>query len=129
MSAVVALTILIAHGSLTIYLFTTFDKIAQNEVAVSEISLPITLAYAITVVTWMISRQGRVNFEKKVYPLYVLGLALAVVFYFWALYLGLRNYHDGWSWQLLNAYFAVVDGALGGLFLMFCNDLFSSENG
>lgn len=126
-SAVVACVILVAHGSLTIYLFSTFEEIATDQVAVAEISLPVTLAYAITVVSWMIARQGKVTFSQKVYPLYVIGLVLAVGFYFWALWIGLENYRNGWSWQFLNGYFAVVDGALGGLFLMFCNDLFGKE--
>lgn len=128
-SAVVACIILLAHGLLSIYLFTRFDEFAEDQVAVAQISLPITLAYAITVVTWIIAKQGKVSYRTKVYPLYVIGLAISVVFYFFALYIGLERYRIGdWTWERLNTYFAVVDGALGGLFLMFCNDLFSTEH-
>ncbi|WP_208348670.1 hypothetical protein [Pseudaestuariivita rosea] len=127
-SGTLACALLIMHCALSGLLFFYFDEAFQEEVAIAEISLPITMAYAVTVSNWIVANQGRVDVINEVGFVYVFAVVLLFIVYCAALALGPYRYITGaenWDWQRLNTYFAIVDGAVGTLLLLFCNDLFS----
>lgn len=129
LSAWLGCFVLVAHTGLTIYLWLVYQKETSREVAVAQISLPITMAYAITVVKWLVDTQGRITLKAKVGWPYVFGVVVVVGGFFGALGMGLRSHLEGnMGYQSLNTYFAFIDGAIGGLVILFFNDLFRTKD-
>lgn len=128
LSAWLGCFVLVAHTGLTVYLWLVYQEQTSPEVAVAQISLPITMAYAFTVVKWLVDTQGRITRKARVGWPYVFGVVIVVGGFFGALGMGLRSHLVGnMGHQALNAYFAFIDGAIGGLVALFFNDLFKTR--
>jgi hypothetical protein len=128
LSAYLGCFVLVVHTGMTIYLWVVYQAQTSSQVAVAQISLPITLAYAVTVVKWLVDTQGKITRRAKVGWPYVFGVAVTVGGFFGALGFGLHSHLAGnMGYQALNAYFAFIDGSLGALVVLFFNDLFATN--
>lgn len=129
LSAYLGCFVLLTHTTMTIYLWLIYQAQTSDQVAVAQISLPITLSYAITVVKWLVDTQGKITRRAKVGWPYVFGVVVVVGGFFIALGLGLWSHMQGMmGYQTLNTYFAFIDGALGALVVFFFNDLFTTKS-
>lgn len=125
-AAVFGCLILLLHSTLTFMLFFIYRDDFGDDVAIAEISIPITLAYAMMVVKWVVVNKGHIRKRPTVGITYVIALAIVFVSFIGALVAGpaLYLWSGGFSATALNTYFAVADGAFGALMLLFLNDLF-----
>ena len=100
-------------------------QIENKSVYVAEIATPLTGAFALTVVKWVIDTQGKITSKQTVgLPLIIILVLLTVALY-GALIYGPYQYQIG-SWQPdeLNRFFVFVETGIGGMFGLLFNDMF-----
>lgn len=123
-AAIFGCTILLWHVLLTGYLMLIFQP-ASNADAPLEITVPMTLTYAVSVVKWLIDTQGRVRKHPRVGLAYLLGFSIVVLSLFAGVILVLYQHQNlELTGRQLNAGFAFVEATLGVLLVYFWNDLF-----
>lgn len=123
-AAVFGCVILLWHVLLTGYLMLIFQPTSSAD-APLEITVPMTLTYAVSVVKWLIDTQGRVRKYPRVGIAYLLGFSIVVLSLFAGVILVLyQHQHLKMTSAQLNAGFAFVEATLGVLLVYFWNDLF-----
>lgn len=121
-------SILAFHSAMTFALLFAFSHRFGEGVAIAEISIPITMTFAVTVVKWFVDTGGHIRKTPTVALGYVVGLCIVFMSFCVALAMGPYLYVYGagiFNDAQINTYFAVVDGAFGVLLLIFLNDLFA----
>ena len=127
-SATLGCIILIFHVALSFFLWTRFAASASDDVAIAEISLPITVTYTITVVKWLIDNQGKLSRRRKVGWSYVIGLSIVSFGFLGMLAYGPFAYLSGdMTSNQVNQFFAFAEASIGCLMVLFFNDLFGGK--
>ncbi|UWQ59424.1 hypothetical protein K3722_04680 [Leisingera caerulea] len=129
-ASILGISMVVAHIVLLWYLWTVFGSVeAENKsVYVAEIATPLTGAFALTVVKWVIDTQGKITSKKTVGVTLVIILILLTFALYGALIYGPHQYQIG-SWQPddLNRFFVFVETGIGGMFGLLFNDMFDKE--
>ena len=129
-ASILGISMVVAHIVLLWYLWTVFGSVEteNKSVYVAEIATPLTGAFALTVVKWVIDTQGKITSEKTVGVTLVIVLVLLTGALYGALIYGPYQYQLG-SWQPdeLNRFFVFVETGGGGMFGLLFNDMFNKE--
>ena len=129
-ASVLGISMVVAHIVLLWYLWSVFGNVdtANKSVYVAEIATPLTGAFALTVVKWVIDTQGKITSKKTVGPTLVIILLLLTFALYGALIYGPYNYQIGaWQPEQLNRFFVFVETGIGGMFGLLFNDMFSND--
>ena len=129
-ASILGITMVVAHIALLWYLWTVFGNIAteNKSVYVAEIATPLTGAFALTVVKWVIDTQGKITSEKTVGLTLVVILVLLTSALYGALIYGPYMYQQGaWQPDELNRFFVFVETGIGGMFGLLFNDMFNHD--
>jgi len=122
------LVIVVVHIAMAVYLLLVFQPNADKMVAAGEIVLPITTAYALTVVAWFISNKGIITGSDQIGWFLVVISMLVVGSFLVSLPVGAYLYLDNQlDPKALNQYYAVVESAFGGMFVLIFNFMFEKE--
>lgn len=124
----IGLLIVVVHIGMAVYLFLVFQPDADPVVAAGKIVLPMTTAYALTVVSWFIANHGIITSTDQIGGFLVAVAILVVGTFLASLPLGVYLYL---ARQLnpdqLNTYYSVVESAFGGMFVLIFNFLFDKH--
>lgn len=122
------LLIVIVHIAMAIYLFLVLQPYADRLVAAGEIVLPITTVYALTVVAWFIHNQGIITGTDQIGWFLVVISLLVVGSFLLSLPVGAYLYlNNQLTPDALNKYYAFVESAFGGMFVLIFNFMFEKE--
>jgi hypothetical protein len=121
--------ILLSHIALSGYLWFIFTPGVDDRVAVAEISLPMTVTYAVTIVKYFVDGQTRTEGGQSVPLAYFLVTAIVILPFLFALFFLPHQYTSGKiGIEALNNSYVFLEGALGALFVIVFNDLFKASN-
>ncbi|MBF9028970.1 hypothetical protein HKCCE3408_01060 [Rhodobacterales bacterium HKCCE3408] len=125
-SSITGVLIVLGHVLLLCYLWVSFGApTGGGTLKVTEISTPITAAFALGVVKWIIDTQGRITSEKKVGVPYVVIFGVILLALAFGVVWGLNRYSKGeWQPDQLNQFFVIIESGMGGMFGLFFNDMF-----
>jgi len=122
----VGITVLITHIFLSIYLWFFFD--GQDKVVIAEISTPLTVAYAVAVIKWIVENQGNFQSPPTVGRPYAIIISVVVVTFLGCLIAGPIYYNINLDInpESLNKFFVFVESSFGVLFSIVFSDLFQN---
>lgn len=122
------LLIVVVHIGMVFYLFLILQPNADRLVAAGEIVLPITTAYSLTIVAWFINNKGIITSQEQIGGFLVVISILVVGSFLFSLPIGAYLYFDNkLNPDALNKYYAVVESAFGGIFVLIFNFMFKSK--
>lgn len=129
-SVVSALAITIVHVGTAAYLWFSFRNhpAFTEEINTPEVSLPLTVAYVVSITKWFIDTKGIRNSEE-IYGLpFVIFIALVVGSFLLSLPLGPYLYLRGdiQDAATLNSYYLFVESVLGGMYALLFSEMFST---
>lgn len=121
--------ILIVHIVVVAYLFLIFQPNVDKVVAAGEIVLPITTAYALTVVSWFINNGGIITTTEEIGWYLVIVSVLVVGSFLIGLPAGMWLYTNNLllGAKGLNTYYTVLESAFGGMFVLIFNFMFEKQ--
>ena len=123
------LIIVIAHISMAFYLFLGLQPNADSLVAAGDIVLPITTSYTLTVVAWFVRTGGIITGTDVIGGFLVAISVLVVGSFLVSLPVGAYLYLDNvLNASALNKYYAFVESAFGGMFVLIFNFMFQEAN-
>lgn len=125
-ASIVGILIVAFHIALLGYLWLKFGSpTGTGPLQVTEIATPITAAFALGVVKWVIDTQGHITSPKTVGLPFVIILTMVGVALAAGLFWGVRQYVTGaWQPKELNMFFVTLESGIGGMFGLFFNDMF-----
>ncbi|MEM6898509.1 MAG: hypothetical protein AAF583_01885 [Pseudomonadota bacterium] len=131
-AAIIGLLIVVVHIGTSAYLWFSFIHRPAYDPSINsaEVTLPLTIAYVVSVVKWFIDTKGRrATDETYGIPLVVL-IVLVVGSFLIALPLGPYLYLQGTILEpaLLNQYYLFVESVLGAMFALLFGELFGSSD-
>ena len=118
-ASVLGISMVVAHIVLLWYLWAYFGQIdyEQKSIYVAEIATPLTGAFALTVIKWVIDTQGKITSQQTVGITLVIILAIVTLTLYGALIYGPYQYSTGkWQPDVLNRYFVFVETGIGEMF-------------
>ena len=130
-SCSVGLSIVVVHIITSAYLWFGFrhELTVKSDIHAPEITLPLTVAYVVSVVKWFIDTQGKRSSDDTYgIPLVVLIILVAGSFLI-ALPLGPYLYLSGaiFEPETLNQYYLFVESILGAMFALLFAEMFGSS--
>ena len=124
----IGLSIVVVHSGMAFYLFLILQPNADSIVAAGEIVLPTTAAYSLTIVAWFINNRGIITSQEKIGGFLVVISILVVGSFLASLPLGAYLYlNNKINPDALNKYYAVVESAFGGMFVLIFNFMFKNK--
>lgn len=123
------LVIVVAHIGISLYLWIYFNYGHKDGVFIKDISLPITLSYAVAIVKWFLDNHGIVNSKKQMgLPLVILIIIISTTF-IGGLVVGpiVFAFDQTLTPAQLNNFYLLVESAFGGMFSLIFSYLFSSH--
>jgi hypothetical protein len=123
-ASVIAVAIVLVHIFLLFYLWIVFRE-RFPEPAVAEIATPLTGAFFIGVVKWVIDTQGKITSGETVGIVFVIITSIVVIALLGGLVALPLAYEGGrMTAAQLNSYFLFLDTGLGAAFTLLFNDMF-----
>ncbi|MEM8554971.1 MAG: hypothetical protein AAGF71_09135 [Pseudomonadota bacterium] len=120
--------ILIFHICLSAYLWLVFSPAFDSSIAIAEISTPLTVTYAVTIVKYFIDNQASVAGGQMVSIAYFAFTAIIIVPFLFGLAFLPYHYSQGeLSIDALNRSYVFLEASIGALFILVFNDLFKSS--
>lgn len=121
--------IVLAHVGVSIYLWAYFNYGREDGVFIKEISLPVTLGYAVAIVKWFLDNDGIVTSRDQMgLPLVILitivstafigGLVVGPIFF---------AFDKALTPNQLNNFYLLIESAFGGMFSLIFSYLFNSN--
>ena len=129
-AGIIGLLIVIIHIGTSIYLWFSFvnHSLFKDEIAAHEITLPLTVAYVVSVIKWFIDTKGIRKSDETYGWLLVLLIVIVVGCFLIALPLGPYLYLSGEikTADGLNKYYIGVEAVLGVMFALLFGEMFGT---
>lgn len=120
--------VVVVHIGMAAYLFLVLQPNADRMVAAGEIALPITTAYALTIIAWFIGNKGIITSTDQIGGFLVAISLLVVGAFLGSLPLGAYLYLDNkLGPEELNQYYTFVESVFGGMFVLIFNFMFEKQ--
>lgn len=121
------IAILVLHIFICIYFWVTFSK--NPNLAIAEITTPITAAYAVGVVKWFIDTQGLITKNDAIGIPYAVVIILINGTFLTLLVLGAYFYISDTSINEneINKFYVFVESMFGVMFALIFSDLFGDN--
>lgn len=123
----IGLSVLIVHVFLSIYLWFIFE--GREKTVIAEIATPLTIAYAVAVIKWIVDNQGIFQSNKKIGIGYCLMISIVVFSFLGCMIAGpiIYNNNYGVSPEDLNKFFVFAESSFGVLFSVVFSDMFQNQ--
>jgi len=123
----IGLIVLIVHIFLSIYLWFIFE--GRERTIAAEVSTPLTVAYAVAVIKWIVDNQGVFKSDKEIGIGYLVMISIVVFTFLGCLVGGPFIYKSNYdiSPESLNKFFVFVESSFGVLFSIVFADMFQDQ--
>lgn len=121
--------IVLGHVFVSLYLWVYFNYGRDDGVFIKEVSLPVTLGYAIAIVKWFLDNHGIVTSKEEMGTPLVVLIAIVTLVFLGGLIVGpiVFALNQSLTANQLNNFYLLIESAFGGLFSLIFSYLFSSE--
>lgn len=131
-SSIVGIAIVLFHVAILAWLLSIFGfPDGTGPVHATEVAIPVTAAYALTVVKWIIDTQGHITTDKTVGIPFIIVVIILGLSLMGGLVWGVWQYRYGPGRNdaapNLNQVFLLMETGIGGMFGLLMNDMFGGS--